>query len=467
MEGNTCMKALLRSFSTLLLVLAAAVALWQSYRARRSVKEMHPPREVPLPEAVPHISIILPVRNEEENINACVSSLLAQDYPDFDLTIIDDGSTDATPCLLAKWEEQDSRVHVHRIEHLPSGWAGKTHALHTGVTRTKSDWLLFTDADTWHAPHTLSLMAGHAIQQRDDLLSVHTNVVTISGSAMPLIMPITEILLAWRVTPREMSDPTSPRSFAFGQYMLLRSAAYLATGGYAAADLRGTSVDDLALAEQFKHCGCRIEVVTGRGLIKNRQWATWQSARQGWRKSYYGVIVRSRLPLAGLPFPLAFIAYGTGPLAVLLGALRTRKVRRPSVLLAGITVLSQIHARRSFDRVYDLDPVWSLTAPAGWLVCGVLAFDTTRLHLTGRAVNWKGRQIPRQVAPSYHLHRRRQSPEARVPTKRARAALLAMIRLTRAAAQLQKGHARALLRPAAIVRNWRSRSGGVEDHNAL
>src|SRR5579872_6492774 len=204
------MKALLRSLATLLLALAALVALWQSHRARRSVKEMHPPREVPLPEPAPHISIILPVRNEEANINSSVSSLLAQDYPYFDLTIIDDGSTDATPCLLAQWEAQDNRVHVYRVDHLPCGWAGKAHALHTGVMRTNGEWLLFTDADTWHAPHTLRLMAGHAMQQRDDLLSMHTSIVTISGPAMPLLMPITELLLAQRVTPREISDPLSP-----------------------------------------------------------------------------------------------------------------------------------------------------------------------------------------------------------------------------------------------------------------
>lgn len=403
------MKALLRSLSTLLLVLAAAVALWQSYRAHRSVKEMRPPREVPLPETVSHISIILPVRNEEENIDACVASLLAQDYPDFDLTIIDDGSTDATPCLLKQWQARDRRVHVYRVDHLPGGWAGKAHALHTGVMQTDGAWLLFTDADTRHAPHTLRLMAGYAMQQQVDLLSMHTNLVTISGPAMHLIMPITEILLALRVTPGEMRDPASSRSFAFGQYILLRRAAYLATGGYAAADLRGTSIDDLALAEQFKYNQCRIEVVNGRGLVKNRQWATWQSARQGWRKSYYGVIIRSHLPLAGIPFPLAFIGYGAGPLAVLLRALRLRKTRRSSILLAGITVLAQIHARRCFDRVYELAPPWSLTAPAGWLICGALAFDTSRLHLTGRAVNWKGRPLPKQVAPSYRPRRRRLS----------------------------------------------------------
>src|SRR5581483_3727835 len=123
------------------------VALWQSYRAHRSVREMHPPREVPLPEAAPRVSIILPVRNEEANIDCCVASLLAQDYPDFDLTIIDDGSSDATPRLLAKWEARDGRVHVQRIDRLPCGWAGKAHALHTGVEMTQGEWMLFTDAD--------------------------------------------------------------------------------------------------------------------------------------------------------------------------------------------------------------------------------------------------------------------------------------------------------------------------------
>jgi len=80
----------------------ALAALWQRYRARRSVKETRPPDDAPLPIPAPHVSIILPVRNEEANIDACLASLLAQDYPDFDITIIDDGSTDATPRLLAE-----------------------------------------------------------------------------------------------------------------------------------------------------------------------------------------------------------------------------------------------------------------------------------------------------------------------------------------------------------------------------
>src|SRR5712691_6076620 len=270
--ASTPWKTPLQHLLFVTLTVSVLVALWQSYRAHRTVRETHPPREVPLPESPPHVSIIVPVRNEEATIDACVASLLAQDYPDFDVTLIDDGSTDATPHLLTEWARRDHRVQVHRVDQLPDGWVGKAHALHTGVTLTHGEWLLFTDADTCHAPQTLRLMVGHALGQQDDLLSTRTTLMTLSGPAMPLLMPVSEILLAHRLTPAEVKDPASPCAFAFGQYILLRREAYLAAGGYAAPDIRMTSVDDVALAVHFKQHRQRIELVNGRGLITNRQW---------------------------------------------------------------------------------------------------------------------------------------------------------------------------------------------------
>src|SRR5947209_20507509 len=88
--------ALPRSLALGGLFRTALVALFQSYRSHRAVRETRPPEDALLPVPAPHVSIILPVRNEEANLGACVASLLAQDYPDFDLAIIDDGSTDAT-----------------------------------------------------------------------------------------------------------------------------------------------------------------------------------------------------------------------------------------------------------------------------------------------------------------------------------------------------------------------------------
>ena len=375
------------------LTVSALVALWQSYRAHRTVRETHPPARAPLPKSAPHVSIIVPVRNEEATIDACVASLLRQDYPDFDVTLIDDDSTDATPHLLAEWARRDHRVQTHRVDHLPDGWAGKAHALHTGVTLTRGEWLLFTDADTCHAPRTLRLMVGHALGQEDDLLSTRMTLMTLSGLCMPLFMSITEILLAHRMTPAEVRDPASSCAFAFGQYMLLRREAYLATGGYAAAGMRMNPIEDLALAIRFKQHRQRIELVNGRGLITNRQWTTWKSFRQGWERGCYSELIRSHIPLVSLPGGLAFMVYGLVPPIVLLQALYSRKVRCLSTLLAGIALLAQIDAKRCFDREYDLSFPWSLAAPVSWVTCGMLLLDVARLMLTGRGTDWKGRRL--------------------------------------------------------------------------
>jgi chlorobactene glucosyltransferase len=383
----------LRYLPFVALAVSALVALWQSYRAHRTVRETHPPAELNLPKAVPHVSIIVPVRNEEATIDVCVASLLRQDYPDFDVTLIDDGSSDATPHLLAAWARRDQRVQVHRVDQLPDGWAGKSHALHTGVTHTCGEWLLFTDADTYHAPQTLRLMVGHALGQQDDLLSTRMTLMTLSGPFMPLFMSVTEILLAHRMTPAEVRNPASSCAFAFGQYILLRRAAYLTTGGYAAANMHMTPIEDLALAIHFKQHRQRIELVNGRGLITNRQWTTWKSFRQGWERGSYSELIRSHIPLVSLPGGLAFIAYGLLPPAVLLHALYAGRVRRFSTLLAGIVLLAQIDAKRCFDREYDLAFPWSLGTSVGWVTCGILLLDVGRLMLTGRGTNWKGRQF--------------------------------------------------------------------------
>ena len=377
------------------LSITALIALYQSYRSHRAVRETHPPDDVPLPlpEKAPHVSIILPVRNEEANVDACLTSLLAQDYPNLSITVIDDGSTDATPGLLEQWKARDRRIQVHRIDELPDGWAGKPHALHTGAMLTDGEWLLFTDADTRHAPETLRLMVGHALKRRVDLLSMCTNLMTMSGTAMPLLMPVSEVILAHRVTPDEVANPAFPRAFAFGQYILLRREAYVETGGYAASYMRTTFIDDLALAEQFKHYRKRVELVNGRGLILNRQWTTWKSARQGWGKSCYSEIIRSRIPFGGLHAGLALIIYGLGPLFALIYALFTRKMSRLSALLAGITLLAQIDAKRCFDREHGLSVAWSFTAPLSWAVFGAMVLDVARLILTGHGANWKGRRI--------------------------------------------------------------------------
>lgn len=386
----------LTSLPAIGLTASSLFALWQLQRARRSTSELRPPVHVALPVPVPHVSIILPVRNEVLHIDACLASLTAQDYPHFSIDVIDDGSSDTTPERLAVWAARDPRVRVQRIEHLPADWAGKTHALHQGVMQASGEWLLFTDADTRHEPQALSLMMGHALLKQDDLLSISMNSMTLDGPVTPLLLPITEILLAQRLTPSTILNPVSRYAFAFGQYILLRKDVYLRAGGYDTPGMRTCVVEDLALAEQIKQSGGQVEIVNGRGLLSNRQWSTWSSARLGWGKGCYSEIVRARIPFAGLPASLALILYGLGPIGMLLYLVSRGKKHRLPFWLASLTLLAQIKTKRRFDKAYGLSPLWALLAPFAWTLCGALALDVSCQIISGQPTTWKGRQMPRQ-----------------------------------------------------------------------
>lgn len=378
-----------RRLPTVAIAACALVALRQWARVRRAFGEIAAPADLPLTDPAPSVAIILPVRDEAANIDAIVATLLAQDGVDYELLVIDDGSTDATPDLLAAWAARDRRLRVHRVESLPPGWAGKAHALHTGVGLTDAAWLLFTDADTRHAPPTLRRMLGHALRHGDDLLSMIPALVY-SGPGMRLITPLGGIALLERATPTEGRDPTHPRAVANGQYILIRRAIYERVGGYANPRLRATFADDVYLAEEVKRRGGKVDLVSGRGLVTNEQWTTWATLWRGWRKSIYGDVVGR--PLYGLAGGLAALGFGLLPPLTLLRALARREPLH--AILAAITLVAQAMTRRPFDRDAGMPWGWTISTPLGWSALGLLLFDATRQVLSNVGADWKGRAAP-------------------------------------------------------------------------
>jgi chlorobactene glucosyltransferase len=389
---------IVNALRTGLLGVAVLLGAWQDYRIRKAIRETAAPLPRRLPEPAPVVSIVLPVRNEQEHLDACLASLLAQDYPRFEVIVVDDGSTDATPALLAAWARRDPRVRVQRIETLPAGWAGKAHALHTGASLARGEWLLFTDADTRHAPHTLRRMVAHAVAHRLDLLSMFTE-MQIVGVAARLLTPMTGLLLTVLITPGEIRSAAHPHhAFALGQYMLVRREAYLATGGFSAPELRASFTEDMGLAQIFKRQGWREDIVGGCGLVTNEQWTTWRSAWRGLRKGAYGKI--APYPLLGLLAGCFLVYNGLAPLLTLREALRPGRLRqeRLSALLALLALCFQVDSKRRFGQVFGLPARWSLLAPVASVAFGMLLLDTMRLALNGQGADWKGRRAPRLTA---------------------------------------------------------------------
>ena len=249
----------------------------------------------------PTVSIIVPARNEEDNITRCITSLLEQDYSQFEVVAVDDGSTDGTGRLLdelAHTHPQGNRLWVLRLrDELPTGWAGKPHALHMGIQEAQGEWLLFTDADTWHAPNALRSVVTQAVQEGMDLFTVGTQ------QELPtfwerVLMPMAYLGISMQYPPRLVNDPKSKVAVANGQYLLIRKSVYDITGGYARPDLRGTLLDDRDLAHVIKSNGFRLHFVDGQDLIHVHMYRGLRDTWRGWRKNAY---LGSR---GGLPFVL-------------------------------------------------------------------------------------------------------------------------------------------------------------------
>lgn len=352
---------------------------------------------------IPNVSVIVPARNEQRNIRRCVISLLEQDYDSFEVIVVDDGSTDETPCILDEIAHQHphgDRLWVLRLKDLPSGWAGKPHAIHSGVQEAHGAWLLFTDADTRHAPDALSTALARAQAEGIDLYTLGSK-QELPGFWNKVMMPFAYLGISMQYPVYKVNDPDSPIAIANGQFILIRRAVYDLVGGYARPDLRGTLLDDLELARVVKANGFRLLFEDGSDLVHVYMYSTLRETWRGWRKNAYlgsrGGVLFALLELVGLPL-VAVVPFAL-PLVGLLTQRDSskRKQGKQAVTsgewqLAGILEMAAVLAyRRWLDGKLNVPWYYGFTHPlAGALFMGILGQSIWRV-LTRKGVDWSGR----------------------------------------------------------------------------
>ncbi len=230
---------------------------------------------------MPSISILVPARNEESNLSACVASLLDQDA-DLELLVADDASTDRTRTIGLEIAARDSRVRVLDVPELPAGWVGKNHALSFAARQATGEWLLFTDADTRHRANSLGQMLKRAADFDMFSLSPDQDVVTWREKALiPRIYRELDRLYRFA----EINDPRNPAAAANGQHILIRRAAYERIGGHAA--FPGEILEDVALARAAKSAGLRLFFGPAEGAVRTRMYQSWEAMREGWTKNLF------------------------------------------------------------------------------------------------------------------------------------------------------------------------------------
>jgi chlorobactene glucosyltransferase len=230
----------------------------------------------------PMVSIILPARNEGDHIECCVRSLLAQDYPNFEVIAVNDRSEDDTGPILERLAEADRRLTVVHSAPLLAGWMGKAHAIVQGYRVARGDWLLFTDADTEHAPWLLAGVMARLLDSPAAFATVSARQRHPSlGVYLANLAVFTYIFL---VTDRRgFRDPRSRQSLVSGAYVLFAREAYEAVGTHAAVRLYSST--DVSLGYLAKLQGWLPLLLDGRDSLETTMYRNLAEAFQGWSRS--------------------------------------------------------------------------------------------------------------------------------------------------------------------------------------
>ncbi len=272
---------------------SVTIVLWGYvwYRVEQSSREIPTLRAgQALAEAQPptgRVCVVVPAWNEARSIAALIRSLRAETYPDLRVVLALDRCTDASPQLAQAEIAGDDRFEIVAIDACPEQWAGKVHAVHAGVTRSRgaadAEFLLFADADTTFSPGCIAAALALMRERRLDLLSLLSTLTYDAWFERVAQMAASFELM--RQYPLQLANAQDHRrAFANGQFMLFRKGAYDAIGGHEA--VKGALLEDLALARLIEATRRRAGVFIAAGLFRCRMYATWAEFRRGWKRIF-------------------------------------------------------------------------------------------------------------------------------------------------------------------------------------
>ncbi len=305
----------------------------------------------------PFVSIIFAARDEAEKLPAAIGTLLAQDYPQFEVIAVNDRSTDQTPAILHTLEHSNPNLKVMDVAALPPGWLGKPHALVAGFEKSRGEWLVFTDADVHFAPDVLRQAIALAAEQKWEHLSLLT-AVEMRGFWEKVAISYFGLGFVFGNEPWLASNPRSARYVGIGAFQLVRRSAYEKSGGH--ARLRMDVIEDMKLGKLMKMAGVRSGVAVAQDMVRVRWHSGLQNVIRGVTKNMFAAVhynaffavAAMMLSLTMSVLPFFGLAFASGWARVFAG------------IAAGAAVV--IHAGMIWST--DASPVYGLTHPLGSLL---------------------------------------------------------------------------------------------------
>ena len=338
---------------------------------------------------LPRVSLLVPARDEERNIERCLRSLLRQDYLDFEVLVLDDRSTDGTRAILDRIAGAEARLRVLEGQPLPDGWLGKNWACAQLAAQAAGELLFFTDADTFHRSQALRTAVSALQAEHADLLTAFVRqevytwgeklLIPLFSWAFYCFIPLG---IAYRVKLPVLSN-------AIGQMLLFRRSAYDAIGGHAA--VCASIAEDMALAKRIKALGYRWRVMDATGHISCRMYRNGREAYAGFCKNLFAAFDSRLLPYIFVWIWLVVMFWV--PPVVLVASFLGLIPEAPAVPILVCMGLSLMVWLIPYQR---LSLPWYLAAlyPITVMAMEVVAFSSLWLTLTGQ-LTWKGRTLIR------------------------------------------------------------------------
>jgi chlorobactene glucosyltransferase len=360
------------------------------FRLRRS-RSLDVESDIP-PENPPLVSVIVPARNEAHNIARCVTSILTTTYPNLELIVVDDSSTDGTAQIAREAAQRDPRARFITSPPLPEGWFGKQWACATGAKVARGSVLQFTDADTVHGTDLVTRSINAMRRTRSHLFSVAGR-QELGGFWEKVVQPQIFTILSMRYGGTEsITQSTNVRDkIASGQCIFVTHDSYNAIGGH--ASVRSSVAEDLMLAQRFFAARKRVVIVLGLNQLSTRMYASLGEIISGWRKNVFaggldsvpfGKVGQTILPLFLLMPPMMQLLPPLSLALAVAGLATSGTLLVWAAISGGVTLLWWIVVYVTIGE----NPLYALAYPLGALVLLYIFFTAV---IRGRRVSWKGR----------------------------------------------------------------------------
>ncbi len=356
----------------------------------RSLKMPSPDSKVAEP--APFVSVLIPARNEEPNIESCLESLQKQDYPNFEILVLDDSSSDGTANIVQRMAAKDSRIRMLGGEPLPEGWAGKPFACYQLAKQAGGSWLLFVDADTIHAPEMLRSVLALALRLKPALLSGFPRQLATSLPQKVVIPVLYFVILSWFPLWWLQSSKKPKPSLAIGQFLLFSRDEYWRIGGHEAVKSR--ILEDVWLGIEVTRHGSRNVAIDLSPVVSCNMYRSVGAMWEGFVKWTYSVAALSPAALIGMI--AAGYVFFLAPFYWLWNELFVVSIPSDWRIIVILQVAAVLLMRWMVDNRFKEPVASTLLHPVGFAFLFATGLYGALRRAAGAGVHWKNRLYYRE-----------------------------------------------------------------------